>query len=353
MAGLTAAFSLSRAGFRLQAQFQLAPGRITGLNGPSGAGKTTLLRCLAGLERPDAGCLTVNNTDWYNQQGAWRPPQQRAIGYVAQENDLFPHLDVRGNLALAGYQGATRQDALLAALGVLDWLHRPVAGLSGGQAQRVRLARALLRDAPLLLLDEPFNMLDVAARSQLLECLRNHLRETRAICLLTSHAPEDLAQCAEETILLENGLIRRLGPTAEVLSDPDVAFQAGTRAGALLQCVYTGAAPEDGLSALQIEGSGTLWIAATPGAAGSPARLYIHARDVSLARTAATDSSIQNIVPASIRAIRSRDDALVMVELALGSQTVHACITRRAQAHLRLQPGQAVYAQIKSVSLLN
>ncbi len=355
MAGLSAALQLVRPGFRLEAAFELQPGRITGLNGASGAGKTTLLRCLAGLQRADDGHIALGRETWYDQQaGTWLPAHRRRIGYVAQEDDLFPHLDVRGNLALAGRRDR-EGGALLAALGVEELLARPVAGLSGGQAQRVRVARALLRDAPLLLLDEPLNMLDIAARATLLEVLAEQVSATGRIALLTSHAPEDIAQVAAETIVLQQGRVQMHGPTATVLNDTELAVSAGPRAGALLACRYTDQPGEHGLQALQIgdrRGHGVLWIAAPPRPAGTGAGVYVHARDVSLARTAAADSSIQNILPARIQAIRPRSDNLVMVELRVDGQTLHACITHRAQARLQLAEGEAVYAQIKSVSLL-
>lgn len=358
MDGLSADLRCARSGgFNLQAQFTAGSGRITGICGPSAAGKTTLLRCLAGLQPEAQGSIRLNDTTWLDSgAGLQVPAHQRSTGYAAQHDDLFPHLDVAGNLALAGGLKGDTARQVIDGLGIAPLLGKRPAGLSGGQAQRVRLARAMLRMPRLLLLDEPLNMLDLGARGELLRFLQHWAAEHRPVVLFTSHAPEDIAQCAAEAIRIEAGRVVAHGPVAQVLNDPGQARRAGAHAGSLLLCQATAAGAEHGLTPLRIEGladSEALWVVHPGGAAGVEIRLYVHARDVSLARTRATDSSIQNILPARVADIAPGDGAVSLVALEVGAQRLYACVTQRALAHLQLETGDRVYAQIKSVSLLD
>lgn len=146
MAGIDACFRLDWPGFCLDVKFVL-PGRgVTALFGPSGSGKTTLLRCIAGLERPVKGRLTVEGAVWQDD-GCWLPVHKRPIGYVFQEPSLFAHLTVMGNLRYG--MKRTRGDArvslehAIALLGIAPLLERKPDRLSGGERQRVAIARAL------------------------------------------------------------------------------------------------------------------------------------------------------------------------------------------------------------------
>ncbi len=342
-------------GFSLQAGLEVSPGTIMGLNGPSGAGKTTLLRCIAGLEHPQHGHVQLGSEPWHRDGRAQLPPHRRSIGYVSQHPDLFPHLNVAANLRLGREIQPDRAEQLFDELGIATLLHRAVSGLSGGQAQRVRIARALLRRPRVLLMDEPFNMLDLPARVGVMRYIEAKVQEDAMCALITSHAPQDLAQLATTVSRISAGRIISQGPAATILNDPQWALDARLAAGSLLHCTVAGQDAAFGVTALHVDGlpeSSRIWIAQTDHEQGSPVRLYVHARDVSLARTAATDSSIQNILPATITAIQVDNDPTALVTLQLGTQLLHACVTRKSLAKLQLQVGENLYAQVKSVSLL-
>ena len=172
--------------------FSVAPGQCLAIDGPSGAGKSTLMNLVAGFLTPDAGEIL-----WNTRSLTPLPPWQRPVTSVFQEHNLFEHLDVRTNIGLGLHPGlkltpAQKQDieTALAAVGLAGFGDRMPGDLSGGQRQRVALVRALLRQQPVLLLDEPMTGLDAEARKTLRALILKHKAEGTAI-LLASHDEED------------------------------------------------------------------------------------------------------------------------------------------------------------------
>lgn len=174
-----------RAGsFELAAAFTAGPG-ITALFGPSGVGKTTVLNCVAGLARPDRGrIVAAGRTLFDSAAGIDLVPDKRRAGYVFQDGRLFPHLRVAANLR---YGGAADFDAIVALLGIGHLLDRWPRHLSGGEAQRVAIGRALLSDPAFLLLDEPLAHLDRPRRTEILGLIRRLRDEVRIPMLYVTH----------------------------------------------------------------------------------------------------------------------------------------------------------------------
>lgn len=191
--------------------------------GPNGAGKTTLLRALLGLTpRATAAALTVGGRDL-----ATLPPHRRGIAWVPQDGALFPHLTAVANTAYGlRVQGVPRGVARAAArewldrLGVGALAHRRPGQLSGGQAQRVALARALACRPRLLLLDEPLSALDQTTRRQVRQTLRGHLASFPGVCLLVTHDPAEVAELADQVLVLADGRTVQQGTPAEVAASP-------------------------------------------------------------------------------------------------------------------------------------
>ncbi len=222
------ALNARRGSFQLQVECALsAP--LTVIFGPSGAGKTTLLRLLAGLDKsrhgsPVEGRVVFNNsvlTD--TSRGEWRAPGRRQIALVTQQSALFPHLSASENIAY-GLHGvnhakrAARVDEMLSFVGAAELAQLYPRDLSGGQAQRIALARALVTDPRLLLLDEPFSALDGAASDALLARLQDWLRERNVQALLATHDVSDAIATGAEVLLLREGRLAAQGPAAEVLA---------------------------------------------------------------------------------------------------------------------------------------
>jgi thiamine transport system ATP-binding protein len=182
----------------------VATGRTLAVRGPSGFGKTTLLRAVSGLVRPDRGRVYIDGSDITDQ-----PTHRRAIGFVFQDSQLFPHLDVADNIAFGlRMQGLDRRrvhaivDEWLDRIGLADRADQNIHSLSGGEARRVALARALAPTPKVLLLDEPFTGLDTELRERLANLVRELLHETGTTTLLVSHDDDDVARIAHDVFVL-------------------------------------------------------------------------------------------------------------------------------------------------------
>ncbi len=196
------------------------------LFGPSGAGKTLTLQCLAGLIRPDAGRIVVDDRVFFDSAtGVDLPPQHRRVGYVFQGYALFPHLTVGQNVAF-GLRDRPRAERLARAAEVMERLglagleHRRPGELSGGQRQRVALGRALAIDPALLLLDEPLSALDAPLRRSLRDELRTILRGWGTAAVLVTHDFTEAYQLADRIVIYQGGRVIQSAPRAELLWQP-------------------------------------------------------------------------------------------------------------------------------------
>jgi molybdate transport system ATP-binding protein len=181
----------------------------TAVFGPSGAGKTSLLDLVAGLRRAESGQIELNGKILTNV-----PTRLRGIGYVPQDLALFPHMNVRRNLLYGCRDEAF--DHVVHTLEIESLLERSVANLSGGEKQRVTLARALLAAPQLLLLDEPLSSLDVGLKRRLIPYLQRIRDELRVPMLYVTHDPDEVAELCEEVLVLEKGRCVARGTPAEI-----------------------------------------------------------------------------------------------------------------------------------------
>jgi iron(III) transport system ATP-binding protein len=219
-----AATVLDRAGLRAPA------GRVVALLGPSGCGKTTLLRCIAGLERPEAGEVRLDGR-LLTGPGSFVPPERRRVGMVFQDGALFPHLSVAGNVGY-GLSRAERRRGRLAkhqpprvaeALALVDLAgfgERMPAGLSGGQAQRVALARALVTRPSVLLLDEPFSNLDTILRVQVRAEVQRLLADLGVTAIFVTHDQEEAFVVGDQVAVMLGGRVVQQAAPAELYRAP-------------------------------------------------------------------------------------------------------------------------------------
>ena len=208
--------------FTLHARLRMETGELAALFGESGAGKTTLLRILAGLTSPDEGTIRVDGETWLDTQRRIKlSPQQRRIGFVFQDQALFPHLSVRDNITYALPKHADHRfvDELLGLTGLLALQQRRPDTLSGGQRQRVALARALARRPAVLILDEPLSALDANTRRQLQDEILSLHKTLKLNTLMISHDIPEVFKLADRVFMLEDGSISRHGTPTIVFAD--------------------------------------------------------------------------------------------------------------------------------------
>ena len=333
---------------------QVRPGEVVAVLGGNGAGKSTLLSLISGLIRPDAGRITLDGKVIVDvDERVWVPSHHRGVVLLAQQALLFPHLSAAANVAFGPRsKGAGRQDAKaealrwLAAVDATEFAERKPAQLSGGQAQRIAIARALATDPALLLLDEPMAALDVAVAPALRQLLRKVLRDTGRTALLVTHDLIDALSLADRVIVLEAGRIVEDGPTRTVLAQPRSAFAARI---ASVNLIAGTAEPHELLTpdGTRIQGivDATCSTGQTAVAVFSPAAVAVH--------LAQPTGSPRNHIPVTITELEPRGE-LIRVHAADtigGTGGLIADITAAAAADLELLPGKAVHYAIKATEV--
>lgn len=332
----------------VEAALAVPAGTTVAVVGPNGAGKTTLLRALAGLPAPATATLSLDGRDVSD-----RPPHRRAVGYVPQDGALFPHLTALGNVAYGlRARGLRRRAAEAEARAWLDRLEvgdlaaRRPRQLSGGQAGRVALARALAIRPRLLLLDEPLAALDVGVRASVRHALRGHLDRFDGVCLLVTHDPVDALALADAMVVVENGRIVQHAPPRDVTRAPRspwVARMLGRNA-------YPGTSTGSGIAVDLAAGGGSL-VAAEPLPPGRRALATVHPEDVALHRHR-PEGSPRNCWPGKIREMTSTGTRLRVTVTGDGrGPEIVAEVTPPAAAELGLADGVKVWVSIKATEV--
>ena len=360
---IRAEFRSTLGNFTLDTSFEAPIAGVTALFGPSGCGKTTVLRCVAGLIHVKDGYFNIGGEIWQDRDQTFVPTYRRPLGYVFQEASLFPHLSVRRNLLFGAphQQPMDRRaidfDEVVDLLGIRALLDRSPRNLSGGERQRVGFGRALLTQPKLLLMDEPLSALDRKTKGEILpfiEKLRDHF--SLPIFYIT-HDMTEVERLAEHIVLLDKGHLVASAALSELQSDPSSPLAASREAAVTLKGVVEDSDVKFGLAKISVPGG--MLIAPPPppptGAVGQLRRIRILASDVSLAREEPSRSSILNVLPARVVAIKPLDRYETVVAVALGKKGDGARLlsrmTQKSLAELGLAEGQSVYAQVKYVSL--
>ena len=307
------------------------------LVGPSGAGKSSVLRAIAGLLRPEQGRIALGARVWLDTEaGIDLPPERRSVGLVFQEYALFPHLDVRRNVAFGGRE---RVDELLERFRISHLAQARPADLSGGERQRVALARALARDPAVLLLDEPLSALDAHTRGVVRGELAELLGELGLPTLLVTHDFEDAAALADRVGVIVDGRILQLGQAAELLAAPADAFVASFTGANLLH--GTARPGADGLTEVVLDTGGSMYSA--DGGEGRVG-LAVYPWEIALARSQPADSAMNHLRGAvrSVVVLGNR------VRVRVGPLTAE--ITAGSADRLELREGDPVVASFKATA---
>ncbi len=341
---------LERRDFTLDVDLRLPGQGVTVLFGPSGCGKTTLLRALAGLESAH-GRVALGGDVWQDER-SFVPAHKRALGYVIQEAALFPHLDVRGNLAYGARRSASplALAPLVELLGIAALMSRRPGTLSGGERQRVAIARALASGPRLLLMDEPLAALDAARKAEILPYLERLHAELALPIVYVTHAMDEAVRLADHLVLLDAGRALAAGPLADLLSRTDLPIQRADDAGVVIDAEVAAHDDAYGLAHVAFDG-GALWVGDTKAVIGQRVRARVLARDVSVTRQPPAQTSILNVLPAVLETLQP-ERSTALLRLRIGNTPLLARITRKSCDALALRPGDALYAQVKGAALM-
>jgi molybdate transport system ATP-binding protein len=342
--------------FELDIHFRSERG-LTALFGRSGAGKTSVVNAIAGLVRPERGRIVVDGSVLLDTaRGIRAPAHRRRVGYVFQEDRLFPHLTVRRNLLFGrwftpGSTPAARLDDVVDLLGIGALLDRRPGRLSGGEKQRVAIGRALLANPRLLLMDEPLASLDARRKDEILPYIERLRDQASVPIVYVSHAVAEVTRLANTIVLISDGRVRAVGPLQEVIGRAELYPMAGRfEAGAVLAVRVAAHDARWGLT--ELAGAfGKLTVPRLTAPVGAALRVRIRARDVILAASPPTGISALNVLAGRVEAVVPIEEAALEVQLRLGAERLLARVTRRSGATLGLVPGREVFAVIKTVAI--
>jgi molybdate transport system ATP-binding protein len=323
--------------FRAAVDLTVEPGETFALVGPSGAGKTTVLRVVAGLLRPRAGRVALDDDVWLDTGagvGVCLDPDRRSVGLVFQEYALFPHLSVEANVR---FGGRGRASELMERFRIAHLAAARPAELSGGERQRVALARALSRDPAVLLLDEPMAALDAHTRAGVRAELQELLRGLGLPTILVTHDFEDAAALADSVGVIAEGRLLQIGAPDELVAAPADAFVASFTGGNLLHGFAR--QTREGLTEVVLDGGAVVF--STDRAEGRVG-VVVYPWEVSIAHAAAADSALNHVSApiASMTTIGNR--VRVRVGPLVGE------VTSTSADRLGLERGQIVVASFKA-----
>ena len=349
--------------FELQVEFIAAPG-FTILFGPSGAGKTTLLDCVAGLEKPDTGRIAVGERVLFNANSGANSAVDlavagRRVGYVLQDLALFPHLTVEQNTeyGLAHLPRAAREqrtENMLREFGIDALRRRRPDEISGGERQRAALARSLVTDPCVLLLDEPLAALDPATKARILADLRRWNQAHRIPILYVTHSREEVMALGERVLVMDEGRIVAQGTPHEVLRAPlreTIAQLAGFEN--IFDATVESVHEDRGTMICRLVGRGvpSTVVLETPlirAEAGSRLRVGIRAGDILLAICQPEGLSARNVIGGRLISLE-RKDAMMCARVDCGVE-MDVYLTLAARDALQLEAGRDVWLVIKTYS---
>ncbi len=349
-------------GFTLDVDFTVTPG-ITMLFGASGSGKTTLLRCIAGLTRPDAGRIAIGDRVLFDAQaGTDIAIQDRHIGYVFQQAALFPHMTLQQNIEyglhrLPPAERQQRVSAIADSFRIASILDRRPPQVSGGERQRAALARALVTEPSLLLLDEPLSALDHVIQSRIMDDLRRANDARRIPMIYVTHSHREVYTLGERAVVIDGGRIIASGTPHDVLDRPDqgiVANLAGfenvfdatiierrERAGTM-ECRLEDSAD------LQSRTRLTLEVPLTRASVGDRIRIAIRAGDILVGTEQPRGLSARNVLPGRLTELTPHGPTMIAAVDAGARFVVH--LTPTGAESLRLTPGDHVWLIVKTYS---
>ena len=342
----------------IRAKFETPAGNITVLFGVSGAGKSTIINMVAGLLKPDSGIIQSSKEIFFDSANRVNlPPEKRGIGYVFQDNRLFPHLNVQKNLRYGKnltieQNRYLNEQEIIELLDLGDFLKRRPYNLSGGEKKRVALGRALLNSPSILLMDEPMAGLDDKRKMEVLPFIEKINQRFKIPIIYVSHDLDEVIRLADEVGLVKDGEITGLGAVEQMTSYTQFReIVGGTNAVTILQGKVVRLTGNSGLTGIETP-AGIFRIPQKDLGEGTKLRLRLNATDISIATEKPQYLSILNVIPGTIKEIQQVGPATVSVAIeATPDTTISAQITQHACQALSLTKGKTIFALVKSVAI--
>lgn len=355
MSVLTADIILKRGDFTLDIQCEIN-NQVTGIFGPSGAGKTSFLQILAGLATPDKGSISIKGQEIFNAStGINLPPEKRKIGYVFQEGRLFPHMNVGQNLRY----GIKREINLIHFKEITDLLKitniidKKISEISGGQAQRVAIGRALLSAPDILVLDEPFSALDKNLRQHIISLLKPLMKKFSIPMLVISHDLSDLLMLTDQLLIINEGKCAGYGNYYDLIGQKNIVNEL-SKSG-LINSIELKLDYVDGDRGMMILSNNQHKIYAESWLDGNSffddhfLNVFLRPEDVTLALHKIADISIQNQIEGTIeQLIVSENKVLCIIDH--GFKLI-AEVTLATMEKMKLKEGAKIWSLFKAAAI--
>ena len=332
---------------------------ISALFGRSGAGKTTLINVISGLVTPKQGKVSIGEHVLFDSDaGINLPTHKRKIGYVFQDSRLFPHYSVKGNLLYGVVEKDDDYfDKVTELLAIKPLLKRFPISLSGGEKQRVAIARSLLSKPNLLLMDEPLASLDMPRKREVMPFLEELSEQVNIPIVYVTHSLQEILRLAQHLSILDKGRVMTSGKLEEVWASHAMRpWQSFSDHSSLFEGKIATHHEKYALTCVKLAPNACLWVQKVDGEPDTPIRLQVRANDVSIALEKPVSTSIRNVLPATVASIEELttgdDKQSITVSLKLDEEChLWATITPWALDDLNLKVGDKVYAQVKGVSV--
>jgi molybdate transport system ATP-binding protein len=359
---------LIQSNFFLKLETKISSTGVTVLFGDSGCGKTSLLRCLSGFEHRAKGRIRFNGKVWLDNQ-VYVKPEQRNIGYVFQKSNLFSHLNVKQNILYATKTrrfkkliskcGASHSelfdfDSIVEFFDLAKLLHQDISTLSGGEQQKVAIARTLLSQPQLLLMDEPLNGLDQDNKKRLLPYIENLHKQLRIPIIYVTHSQSELAYIAEDLIMMKQGKIIAQGSYRSMINDLNSPLPNREGSYSILDCEVSEVDQNYQLAKLSFK-SVTFLMPLADLSVGQKVRARILAKDIILSIVKPEKSSVLNVLLGRVAEIKSAglsEPSQCLVNMDVCGSIITAKISRLSKEQLEIEPNKFLFIQVKAMALL-
>ena len=344
--------------FKSNINLSFSDSNIIAITGLSGSGKSTIAKVICGLVKPKTGHIKINNKILYcSKNNINLPPHLRNIGMVFQEPRLFSHMSVKNNL-LYGQRRNTLFDQkkfnkIIKILGIEKILDRNIFNLSGGEAQRISIGRALLSEPKILILDEPLTGLDTPRQNKIMKIIKEINKKMAVPILFISHSIDEIIFIAEKIIIIENGKAVAQGSIEEIISYKKLSyFNRGNSSYSLIKGIIHQHNKDNLSTIIDVDGR-ELVTKYISDKTNTQQIIKLYSKDVSIATNIPKNISINNILETKIKKIKiTKQTGTVEIYLRLGKQEIISEITLFSLQKLKLKINMKVYALVKAISIV-